>query len=71
MVELPPEAREKEIVAAAAAHGVRVYGVQAHRADGAGPPALLLGYGNLGTAAIAEGVRRLAPILDGTAEPPG
>jgi GntR family transcriptional regulator / MocR family aminotransferase len=63
MVELDPTANEKEVVAAAAKLSVRVYGVRAHRAHNPGPPALLLGYGNLSHAAIAEGVRRLAAVL--------
>ena len=63
MVELDPGVEEKPVIAAAAAQSVRVYGVQSHRAQTSGPPALLLGYGNLGSAAIAEGLRRLAGVL--------
>jgi len=63
MVELSPGASETEVVAAAGRHSVRVYGVQTHRAREQGPPALLLGYGRLGSAAIAEGVTRLAAVL--------
>ncbi len=63
MVELSPGASETEVVAVAGRHSVRVYGVQTHRAREQGPPALLLGYGTLGSAAIAEGVRRLAAVL--------
>jgi GntR family transcriptional regulator / MocR family aminotransferase len=42
---------------------VGVYGVRAHRARHSGPPALLLGDGNLSDAAIVEGVKRLASVL--------
>jgi GntR family transcriptional regulator/MocR family aminotransferase len=63
MVELDPKADEKAIVAAAAKLSVRVYGVRVHRAHSPGPPALLLGYGNLRDAAITEGVKRLALVL--------
>src|SRR4029450_12613779 len=37
-----------------------VYGVRAHRVRPPGPPALLLGYGNLSNTAIVEGVKSLA-----------
>jgi GntR family transcriptional regulator / MocR family aminotransferase len=64
MVELPPEVDEAAIVAAAADASVGVYGVRAHRArPGAGPPALLLGYGALSEAALAAGVERLATAI--------
>jgi hypothetical protein len=43
-----------------------VYGVRAHRARHPGPPALLLGYGNLSNTAIVEGVKRLASLLPQT-----
>ena len=63
MVELDPNADEKAVIAAAAKLSVRVYGVRVHRAHSPGPPALLLGYGDLSEAAIAEGVKRLAVVL--------
>jgi GntR family transcriptional regulator/MocR family aminotransferase len=63
LLELDSRADEKEIIAAAARLSVRVYGVRAHRAQHPGPPGLLLGYGALSHAAIAEGVKRLASVL--------
>jgi len=63
LVELDPRADEQKIIEAAAKLSVAVYGVRAHRARQPGPPALLLGYGNLSNAAIVEGVKRLASVL--------
>ena len=63
LVELDPDADEQGVVAAAARRSVRVYGVRAHRARSPGPPALLLGYGNLSNTAIIEGVKRLASVV--------
>jgi GntR family transcriptional regulator/MocR family aminotransferase len=64
MIELRRQVDEQSIVQAAASASVGVYGVQAHRArPGAGPPALLLGYGALSEAAIAVGVERLAAAI--------
>lgn len=65
-VELAPTADEGRVRSAAAERSVAVYGVRAHRARHAGPPALLLGYGNLSNAAIVEGVKRLASVLTET-----
>jgi GntR family transcriptional regulator / MocR family aminotransferase len=63
-VELPAGVDEGAVVAAAAARGVRVEGIAAHRFDRlAGPPALLLGYGALSEAAIRRGVRELASAV--------
>jgi DNA-binding transcriptional MocR family regulator len=63
MVELDPNADEKEVIAKATTLCVRVYGVRVHRAASTGPPALLLGYRDLDDAAIVEGVKRLAVAL--------
>src|SRR5262245_45431106 len=64
MVGLPPRADEAALVEAAATRSVRVYGVGPHRArPGAGPPALLLGYGGLSEAEIVVGVERLAAVV--------
>ena len=66
MIELDRDADESAIVAAAASRSVAVYGVRVHRArPRAGPPALLLGYGAMSEAAIAEGVARLALVATG------
>jgi GntR family transcriptional regulator / MocR family aminotransferase len=62
-VELDPQADEQQVITAAAGLSVGVYGVRAHRARNTGPPALLLGYGNLADTAIGEGVKRLASLL--------
>lgn len=63
LVELDPRMDEQRIVEAAAKLSVAVYGVHAHRARQLGPPALLLGYGDLSNAVIVEGVKRLASVL--------
>jgi GntR family transcriptional regulator/MocR family aminotransferase len=63
LVELDPDADERQVITAAARLSVGVYGVHAHRVRQTGPPALLLGYGNLSDAAIVEGVKRLASLL--------
>src|SRR5262249_47800478 len=52
LVELDPDADERGVIAAAAGLSVGVYGVRAHRARYPGPPALLLGYGNVSNTAI-------------------
>jgi GntR family transcriptional regulator / MocR family aminotransferase len=66
LVELDPDADERGVITAAAGLSVGVYGVRAHRARHPGPPALLLGYGNLSNTAIVEGVKRLASLLPRT-----
>ncbi len=63
LVELDPAMDEQRVIEAAANLSVGVYGVRGHRARHPGPPALLLGYGNLGNAAIVEGVKRLGSVL--------
>ena len=66
VIELDRDADESAIVAAAPSRSVAVYGVRVHRArPQAGSPALLLGYGAMSEAAIAEGVARLAPVATG------
>ena len=63
MVELDPKADEDDVIAKAAKVSVGVYGVGVHRARRTGPPALLLGYGDVSDTAIIEGVKRLAFVL--------
>jgi GntR family transcriptional regulator/MocR family aminotransferase len=64
MLELPAGADEEVIAAAAAAHSVHVGGVQRYCVRPNTPAALILGYGMLRESAIAEGIRRLAAVLD-------
>jgi GntR family transcriptional regulator/MocR family aminotransferase len=64
MLELPAGADEEVIAAAAAAHSVHVGGVQRYCVRPNTSPALILGYGMLRESAIAEGIRRLAAVLD-------
>lgn len=63
LVELDADADEREVITAAAGLSVGVYGVRAHRVRQTGPPAPLLGYGNLSDTAIVEGVKRLASLV--------
>ncbi len=64
MLELPAGADEQSITAAAAKLSVRVGGVQAYRVRAKTPPALILGYGALRDSAIAEGIKRLASVVE-------
>jgi len=59
-VLLPDYADEPALLRAAAERGVGLEGLSLHRFTPAGPPGLLLGYGNLSEPAIARGVRLLA-----------
>jgi GntR family transcriptional regulator/MocR family aminotransferase len=58
-LRLSDKAAEQAILATAAERGV---GIEGMSGDGDGPSGLILGYGNLAPAAIAEGVRRLAGV---------
>lgn len=64
MVELPPGADEKAIAAAAEELSVAVEGIATYRVRTNAPPALILGYGGLRDSAIAEGIKRLASIIE-------
>ena len=64
LVELPGEVDEASLIAAAAERGVGVEGVSLHRFTAGGPPALVLGFGNLPEPAIEHGVRLLGEALD-------
>ena len=64
MLELPPGADEQAIAAAAAELSVRVGGVHRYCVRADPPPALILGYGMLRDSAIADGVRRLASVVE-------
>jgi GntR family transcriptional regulator / MocR family aminotransferase len=67
VAELPPQAEEARVAAAARRRSVGVYPMRDYRFGGsAAPPALVLGYGGLGEPAIRRGVALLAlAISDG------
>lgn len=60
---LDPGVSEDEVVAAAAARGVRVGGVSHYFTGPALRPGILLGYARLKEAAIREGIRQLAAAI--------
>jgi GntR family transcriptional regulator / MocR family aminotransferase len=64
VAHLPEGIDEQHVVAAAARRGVGLYGMSAFRLDGATrPPQLVLGFGNLGDRAVAEGIATVADLL--------
>ncbi len=65
VVELPADADEAAVVAAARARQVAVYGLSDYFADrnSAAFPGLVLGYGGLSSSAIAAGIATIAPVL--------
>jgi GntR family transcriptional regulator / MocR family aminotransferase len=66
VAELPPQADEATVVAAARRRSVGVYPMSDYRFGGsAAPAALVLGYGGLGEPAIKRGVRLLALAISG------
>jgi GntR family transcriptional regulator / MocR family aminotransferase len=60
---LPAELDEGAVLSAAAARGLGVEGLDAHRLDRSGPGGLVLGYGNLGEQAIARGIELLGRAI--------
>lgn len=64
MLELPPGAEESEVIAKARELSVNAYGTERYRGRARLPPALILGYGVLRDSAVAEGVRRLASVVE-------
>jgi GntR family transcriptional regulator / MocR family aminotransferase len=54
---------EESLIAAAAAHGVRVYGISAYYWRKARRAGLMLGYSRMGEMQIREGIRRLAEVV--------
>ncbi|MFI0938330.1 PLP-dependent aminotransferase family protein [Streptomyces sp. NPDC021020] len=61
---LPAGRTEHDVVTAALARGVGLYGVGTCRADpSAGPAQIVLGYGNVGERAIAEGIAAVGGLL--------
>jgi GntR family transcriptional regulator/MocR family aminotransferase len=69
LLELPPDVREVDIVQSALRRGVRVQGLSRYRVDAPRateatvPPALVLGFGNVGEEAIVRGIGLLARSL--------
>jgi GntR family transcriptional regulator/MocR family aminotransferase len=66
VAQLPPQAEEATVVAAARSRSVGVYPMSDYRfGAGTRPAALVLGYGGLGEPAIKQGVRLLALAISG------
>ena len=65
VLELPPDADEEAVVAAARTRSVGLYGMNLYRAETTGPPALVLGFGGLTESRITEGIARVADLLTG------
>jgi len=64
VAHLPAGAGEHEVVAAARARGVGIYGMSDYRADRSPePPRLVLGFGNTSEQAIESGLRAIADLL--------
>ncbi len=63
VVHLPMEVSAAAVVRAAERGGVHVVDLDAYRAAGSGPPALVLGYGNIADAQIPEAVAVLADAV--------
>jgi GntR family transcriptional regulator/MocR family aminotransferase len=64
MLELPAGMDEQAVAEAAAKVSVHVGGVHGYCVRAATPAALILGYGMLRDSAIAEGVKRLATVIE-------
>ena len=62
---LPASADEAAVIAAARERRVGLYGIGAYRgtADAAAPPALVIGFGNVGERAIAPAIAAVADLL--------
>ena len=60
---LPPHLDEAEVVAAAAASGIRLHGVAPYRLRPGGPGGLIFGYATLSERAITEGIALLAAAI--------
>ncbi|MFI5896315.1 PLP-dependent aminotransferase family protein [Actinoplanes sp. NPDC051513] len=64
VLHLPASVGEREVVAAARARGVGVYGMSDYRADGSRTPGrLVIGFGNTGEAAIESGMAVIADLI--------
>jgi GntR family transcriptional regulator/MocR family aminotransferase len=67
VVHLPEATQPSAIVREAETRGVHVVDLDRYRAGGSGPPALVLGYGNITDALVPEAVSVLADIFDSQA----
>jgi GntR family transcriptional regulator / MocR family aminotransferase len=66
LVRLPRSVDASALAAGARARSLGIYSLNLHRIDPSGAvDALVMGYANLSEPAIAEGVRRLAGVLEG------
>jgi GntR family transcriptional regulator/MocR family aminotransferase len=64
VADLAPEEDEGAVVAQARARSIGLYGMSRYRpGGGAGPPQLVLGFGNLSPAAIERGIGAIADLL--------
>ena len=64
VARLRPDADEEAIVAEARARSIGLYGMSSYRPSRTeGPPALVLGFGNLSGAAIARGISAIGDLL--------
>jgi GntR family transcriptional regulator/MocR family aminotransferase len=64
VAHLPDSLSEPEVVAAARARSVGLYGMSRYRSSGAtSPPRLVLGFGNLREGAIARGIATIGDLL--------
>ena len=65
VASLPAGADEEAVIAAARERRVGLYGIGAYRgtADAAAPPALVIGFGNVGERAIAPAIAAVADLL--------
>jgi GntR family transcriptional regulator / MocR family aminotransferase len=64
VAHLPDSRSEPEVVAAARARSVGLYGMSQYRSSGATrPPQLVLGFGNLRESAIANGIATIGDLL--------
>jgi GntR family transcriptional regulator/MocR family aminotransferase len=63
VVHLPDGVSAAAMVTAAEARGVHVVDLDRYRRAGSGPPALVLGYGNIADSQIPEAVSVLADVL--------
>jgi GntR family transcriptional regulator/MocR family aminotransferase len=66
VAHLPPPAEERAVVAAARARSVGLYGMSDNRSTRATTPTqLVVGFGNLGERAIADGIAAVGDLLEG------
>jgi GntR family transcriptional regulator/MocR family aminotransferase len=63
VLHLPGAVPTSAMVRGAGAHGVHVVDLDAYRINASGPPALVLGYGNITDALVPAAVAVLADVL--------